>query len=292
MLWSIKKFNKEISQLQNLPQEQVLHPLVKERVKQDVLRSIAAGAQGVPKRTAVFMRRYKFLRYAVSTGAVLSVCTGTAFASTSAKPGDLLFPVKKVTETMRLGLATTEHAKVQLQTEFAENRLQEFESLQAEVETEQKDSVVINEPKHQARMRAEDKAQAEVNNALNALTQVQTRLETKGDTDAGEAVGRTIIKLQARMRASSRKGRDFGKQGDDKQDSGDDSHNIEDEKGLPAANKPRVEDRVRPHTLDNSGNSEFLPGLPGILKGQDSSLHTKDGLQKIEDSPDNLPDDD
>jgi hypothetical protein len=53
-----------------------------------------------------------------------------AYASEKSLPGDLLYPVKtKIVEPMKIALASTPGAKARVETELADNRLQEAEAL-------------------------------------------------------------------------------------------------------------------------------------------------------------------
>ncbi len=54
---------------------------------------------------------------------------GTAAASESARPGDLLFPIDQAIEDVRLALATSDEAEARLKIVFAEERLAELRSL-------------------------------------------------------------------------------------------------------------------------------------------------------------------
>lgn len=55
---------------------------------------------------------------------------GTVRASESTEPGDTLYPVKLLTEDVELGLTTDDEAQGDLQAEFAENRLEEKDTLE------------------------------------------------------------------------------------------------------------------------------------------------------------------
>src|SRR5581483_6254426 len=101
MFLSTKKFNKEIGALKALPAENQLHPLRKEQIKHRVLEAITAMAKPASKPLTWQERGHSLLRYLIAVVAGLSLVAGTAFAANGAKPGDPLFPVKKVTENIR-----------------------------------------------------------------------------------------------------------------------------------------------------------------------------------------------
>jgi len=54
---------------------------------------------------------------------------GTAYASDSARPGDILFPVDQVVEKARLAITTNVEAKNELRIRYAEERMKEVEEL-------------------------------------------------------------------------------------------------------------------------------------------------------------------
>jgi hypothetical protein len=77
------------------------------------------------------MRRLMFRAVAAVLIAVIFVSGGTAWASEDALPGETLYPVKRFVEDTRLTLATSQNAEIELRTEFAQRRLDEFKQLLA-----------------------------------------------------------------------------------------------------------------------------------------------------------------
>ena len=66
---------------------------------------------------------------------------GTAAASESARPGDLLFPIDQAIEDVRLALATSDEAEARLKIVFAEERLAELRSLLEEENSSNDDNL-------------------------------------------------------------------------------------------------------------------------------------------------------
>ena len=60
---------------------------------------------------------------------LLSTTTGVAWASSDSLPGDLLYPVKRGVEEIRLGITLSEHGDAALLNTFTSERLEEFEAL-------------------------------------------------------------------------------------------------------------------------------------------------------------------
>ncbi len=124
-----------------------------------------------------------FARYAAIGLVGLGLVGGTVFASNSAKPGDILFPVKKVAEKVQISLSSSDTAKAQLETNIAEQRIQN-----------------INEVSVQHKAEAKVEAQSETDNALSTLKRVQGDLQAKGNTTAAAAIGENISKLQGKAK--------------------------------------------------------------------------------------------
>lgn len=68
---------------------------------------------------------------------------GTVAASESAKPGDLLFSVERLTEKARLALANEVHG-VELRTQFAKERLAELQEIISEEATNSTSTRIVN----------------------------------------------------------------------------------------------------------------------------------------------------
>ncbi len=77
--------------------------------------------------------QFAWARVAVSVLIVVvllsTLTTGTAFAAQSSLPGDMLYPVKTVTEDVRLLMADGSVAKAELNLKFAQTRLEEMSKL-------------------------------------------------------------------------------------------------------------------------------------------------------------------
>lgn len=84
--------------------------------------------QSVSMWQAIFMKR-AILMPLILVIVILGTGIGGAYASQSASPGDLLYPVKTATEKARIALAISENKKNELQIKFAERRLEEAEKL-------------------------------------------------------------------------------------------------------------------------------------------------------------------
>ncbi len=212
MIFSAKKFKKEVQALPKLiPAADALTSQDQARIKQNILLAIAR--QDVTETPVGFWtrRRQLILRYTVSAAAVFSLVAGTAFASSNAIPGDLLYPVKITTEKVQLSLASSDQSKAVLEAQFARQRIVELQKLAAQtpvptaimpnasgnpvglISSSTPPALTIQTPlETQARIQAN----MEVNDALTALKSVQAKLQSRGDNKDAQIIAGSILNLQ------------------------------------------------------------------------------------------------
>lgn len=105
----------------------------KQRVKNKVLQRLSEVPEELPEsvsmwsklRHSMFMKSYVLAPLLL----VLFVISATA-VSANAVPGDVLYPIKRQVETARILLAPTPEAKLELELNFAEERIHELEKVQ------------------------------------------------------------------------------------------------------------------------------------------------------------------
>ncbi len=136
------------------------------------------------------------MRYIIATLIGLSIVGGTAFAAGNAKPGDLLFPVKKAGEQLQLSFTASDQARAALQAKFAQERVDELTKINAEI-------AATTTP---ARVQAKAAAETEVHSALTTLQHVQAKLQAKGNATAAAAISQTIIRLQNKISVEDQNG--------------------------------------------------------------------------------------
>lgn len=105
----------------------------KTSLRAQMLEKIGGGILMAQNRL-VSMWQTIFMKKAVILPAVLIVAIsgtgiGGAYASQSALPGDLLYPVKLASEKVQLALASGESKKAELHLKFSQKRLEEAEKL-------------------------------------------------------------------------------------------------------------------------------------------------------------------
>ncbi len=204
MIWNKEKFNKEIKALPLLVgKEDVLTATELQNIRRKVLISLRSETNPDLVRYSWVERKDKIMRYVISVLVGLSLFGGTAFASTSAKPGDLLYPVKRVTEKVQLTVAVNQQSKAQLQAKFAQERLQELDELKVENEASVSTTATSSpeRKRNQDHDRVEEEArintQADVSSAVEALKQAQAKLEARGNAQAAAIINQNILKLQS-----------------------------------------------------------------------------------------------
>ncbi len=132
MLWNINKFRREQLALRQLKvANPELSPLLQAQIFQKIMLVVQAPV--VEDGSAIPIRAGRLHVAKLATAFVLGLAalTGTAFAATSANPGDVLYPVKRAQENLRLNFALSEETKAQLKATFAHNRIREYKILSA-----------------------------------------------------------------------------------------------------------------------------------------------------------------
>jgi hypothetical protein len=170
-----------------------LHPLRKEQLKADLLQRISGNLSETDSLTQRYTgqeRKYKYMPYFASLLVAIIALGGTTVAADQSKPGDVLFPLKKVQENVRLQLSTSDDSKAEIRIEMAEERLKELKS-------------IIEEKQGEHRVKVEAESKAEVSAAIDTLTEVQAKLEAKGNTQAAAAVGAALLRLQERAKTEA-----------------------------------------------------------------------------------------
>lgn len=125
-----------VSILSNIPKAQIEKPNLL-RVRNKILDRISLPSDTASDHAAVGFSLLRImpriLRIAGGiVGAftiVLGLTLGTAVAALESLPGQPIYPVKKIVENVQLKLAATEEEKTNLQIKFANNRVDELETI-------------------------------------------------------------------------------------------------------------------------------------------------------------------
>lgn len=139
--------------------------------------------------------RFSFAKLTAVSAFGLLAIAGTAYASTAANPGDILYPIKRAQENVRLTLAPSQENKADLQATFAQERIREFKNI-SKVKSSRAALKVISNPNAVI----QNAAKKEVKNSLRNLKTTETNLKQQGKIKASLAVHEKIngIKREAK----------------------------------------------------------------------------------------------
>lgn len=184
---------------------------VKTRVLQNLDKTPMVHAERVA-RTWTFV----YTRFALVAVCILVLLTGTAYASSSAIPGDVLYPVKRAVEDTRVKLASSSETKAKLQVQFTEERLQELEKVEQQSPLKRTTTLRTNpdtqpavtpavpptvniepEPEHEDTP-AENSAREEISKALESLEKTREDLHKQGKERVAIDLAETIHALNGR----------------------------------------------------------------------------------------------
>jgi hypothetical protein len=104
---------------------------IKDRIFQRLAEPVAVAAEPAVSWWSRFRHSMILKSYVLVPLVILLFIVTTTAASAQSLPGDVLYPVKRQVESARILLAPTPEAKLELELNFAEKRLEELEKLQA-----------------------------------------------------------------------------------------------------------------------------------------------------------------
>ncbi len=111
-----------------------LSPEAKSRVKDKVFQRLSEPATAVQPQPVSFWEKLRgsfvVRSYVIVPLALILIIISSTAASATSLPGDLLYPLKRQVESARIWLAPTPAARMDLEVNFAEQRLQELKNLQ------------------------------------------------------------------------------------------------------------------------------------------------------------------
>lgn len=161
-----------------------MNPLIKEQIKSRVFSKLGEtnfekNRYTTQERGISNMLNNVIGKYVVAAVVAVVLISGSAYASADARPGDTLFPLKKATEKVQLALSASSESKAELHARIAQERLEDI----AKVSVENKTA-------------AQSEAKVELATAIEVLTEVQAKLEARGNTTAAAALAGNITRLK------------------------------------------------------------------------------------------------
>lgn len=197
----LKKFYKENS----IPPDASLSESAKLRVKNRVISNL--GVQLQPEPTS-FWSKFLMHSYVLVPLVVILFIGGTTYASADALPGDALYPLKRQVESARIFIAPTEEAKLELEVNFAQKRLEESERLNNVTSKQESDAKKEKSPPKQENIRHEnnnegwarqnkriqrdEKIRKDTENALEFLNKTKKDFEGKGNERKAQEIERKV----------------------------------------------------------------------------------------------------
>jgi hypothetical protein len=140
---------------------------------------------------------------------------GTAIASADALPGDRLYVVKRQLENVRLFVAPTQEAKLQIREDLAQKRIEEMELNLKAQEAVSKDTVdpseevkpnnteAGNQEESKSVKRAEQ-AKQEAAKAIQKLNDTKKNWEKRGDQNKAKEIDEKVETLKKRLEDRSK----------------------------------------------------------------------------------------
>ncbi len=219
-----------------------LTPNRKEALKQQLLAAITAP-EASPTVTSWHRMSRVFLHgYIFAPLLIILFSFGAAFASADSTPGDILYPVKRQVENIRVLVSPSEEQKLNLQVNFAQKRLEEAERVRSTAPTptptalpqatpsstptpstsEEQTQRKSSSPKEHRELRVEKEAVA----AVQFLERTKSELEKRGKDDKAKEIEKALEDFRKRrsdiLKENRKEAEDAHKE--DSRDSSEDSH--------------------------------------------------------------------
>lgn len=155
----------------------------KQRVKTNIMMNLGKVITE-PEPTTSIWSGLLLKSYVLTPIIILLFVSGATLVSANSIPGDILYPVKRKAEDVRIFITPTESRKSELKTEFAKKRLHEFDELKKrgsvnkngdeQTETRTQD---FEDSKKDRRERAQKRAEEDAKNAIDTLKQTRQGIE-------------------------------------------------------------------------------------------------------------------
>ena len=191
-----------------------LAPSRKEALKQQLLATIATTEVGASPTPWYRMGRVFLHGYIFAPLLILVFSFGAAFASADSTPGDILYPVKRQVENIRVLVSPTQEQKLNLQVNFAQKRLEEAERVRSTVPTPTPPEAMQTtpsisptpsnsdeqEPRREpaTKERRELRAEKEATTAAQFLERTKSELEKRGKDDKAKEIEKALEDFRKR----------------------------------------------------------------------------------------------
>ena len=184
------KFNnhqKEKAFIQSLIKREILAKEIQDRIRNELLLKLPLVVQEKSRARTFF--GLHTLRYSVAILAGIFLISGTVIASKSSIPGDTLYPLKRVSETVELKLTPTDNLRAEAVSRQAQERLDELKKLEKNPSSNLEDN-------EDFKLEIKNNTRSEISNAFQTLTEIKSKLESRGNDEAAEKIGRNLERLK------------------------------------------------------------------------------------------------
>lgn len=189
----------------------VLSAESRQRVKTAIFANLGSQLTEQPEGLWAKLGKIFLKGYILAPLIILIFITGTTMVSASAVPGDTLYPIKRQVENARLLIAPNENARLELQINFAQKRLEEVEKIGGAQTSSNTQEQTDEREKSNSRDASNDytrndemndstkqrhrqtKAREQANQALEFLDQAKKNLHQKGKEDK-------VMEIEARVK--------------------------------------------------------------------------------------------
>lgn len=184
--------------LKELERQHQLNPLRQAVLKKELMDKLSNPPQ--PTHVAVRFFSYKTAISAAAVLVAIIIAGGSVYATETSLPGDFLHPIKLVAEKIETKLAVSEEKQARIEAEHTNKRIEEVRKLDikasAQTNIEQKNEI------QKRQQSAQVEIETHLEQTLDKLEQVKTKLNERGKDKAAEKLNISIERLKTRAAES------------------------------------------------------------------------------------------
>ncbi|KKT17701.1 MAG: putative serine/threonine-protein kinase clkA [Parcubacteria group bacterium GW2011_GWB1_43_66] len=250
--------NKELKLLRVLKKDSGLNLLRQQALKEQLLSKLDNAPSSEHELTVFSWGVHQHTwAYAVVPIVFIMFITGTIFASAQALPGEPLYGVKRLKERVESAVVIGETAHANIEAKHAQIRLEEMTVItthDAHVQLE-KALNVLSEVNTKLETRGEVQAASKIKETINALTTQAT--ETRFEVQREKEHGRYEVKLKPRNNDSRTEENDKGNDNESSDRRGDQENN----RNINDNNDEQNQSSINENTSPVIDNSQRLPNF-------------------------------
>ena len=197
IMWlNVSKFTKELKLLRVLKKDSGLNLLRQQALKEQLLSKLDNAPSSEHELTVFSWGVHQHTwAYAVVPIVFIMFITGTIFASAQALPGEPLYGVKRLKEKVESAVVIGETAHANIEAKHAQIRLEEMTVITTQTEAVAPEQTKDKTKAQELEVEITNDAHVQLEKALNVLSEVNTKLETRGEVQAASKIKETINAL-------------------------------------------------------------------------------------------------